>query len=273
MRFAIDENGQAIGADEAQEGMKYKCAACKESVERGETTRFVHGENGIQVPCDGEQEGLKEAARQQLKTCNRINLPELNILVYWPNMSAKSQRELVQVVEEKTFHPCGIETLVELEGQTVDVLYESGEWRLGVLLRGSGVEILSFEVERLTGHRAGLICIDASMTEFVQGEGHRTWREQLRYSLALGKGNKKWMYHPRSSRIREQAEDRMERHFAFKNYISKNETSPQDTARRSGTPQRYRCSCGTSFMGRAGIRSLCPGCGLPCDTYAVAANT
>lgn len=269
MRFAVDSTGQAIGADEAAPGEAYVCAGCGQPVTALEGPCFQHADAAARTVCAGDRKGIRLAAQQQMRISDRIRLPELSIMV----TGQRGQREYVQVTEEKLFKPFGIELDTVLVEQPVDVLYEAGEWRLGFVLKDTASADTVLDVSRMEGQRAGLIRIDLGMIQLVSGPGVRSWREQLRSALSLGGGNKTWLYHPRSARLRRQTEERMERQWAFKHYMSKEgrqQGAEGSAGPRMGTPQRYRCSCGTTFMGRAGISSLCPECQLPSGTYAVA---
>lgn len=272
MRFAVDSTGQAIGAEEATPSEAYVCAGCGQPVTVVEGHCFQHADAASRHACAGDSIGLRLAAKQQMRICDRVRLPELSIIV----TGQHRQREYVQVTEEKLFTPFGIELDSDLGEQTVDVLYEAGDWQLGFVLKDTTSPEIPFDISRMEGQRAGLISIDLGMIQLVSGTGVRSRREQLRSALSLGGGNKSWLYHPRSARLRRQTEERMERQWAFKNYMSnegRQVAAGGNTGPRQGTPQRYRCSCGETFMGRAGISSLCPECRLPSGKYAVAIST
>lgn len=266
MRFAINEAAKVIGADEAMVGEVYRCADCASVVARSDADGQFHHIDSNATPAQCSAESLKQAARQQLRLCDRIRLPALAIRVTYPQNHHRPLQEDVVVTEERQFMPFGAELNVATVGGVLDVLYEAGEWRLGVILTAAPEEKPNFDTTALARSRMGVLAVDVGMLPLV-AEG-RSWREQLTTGLAFGLGNKHWLYHPREARIRAEWAERLERKWAFKQYARQQApTSVEGPAR--GTPQIYRCACGEKWMGRVGIEGRCPNCGMPSTGFSV----
>lgn len=278
--FAVTEAGAWVSSEDGPEQLvSVHCPSCKQpmklEVDEGDSRLFVHDTDADGQCFFSVWDSLQGMARDLFRQCAHLRYPSCYVDVQYPANSPQAIRERVTVTDEGVFSPFGISIGVVVADVEMDVLFEAGEWQLGVVVTHPGQGQVTLDYSALWGKKTGIVAVGLEgflpRIDAPAGGLRQTFQQYLYTSV----GCKQWLYHPRRRRVEETALDRLERQWRFKQFTAQQAPSSvgdlgQEAKR--GSPVTLRCACGQLWAGRLGINSACPACRMPSAVYAVPVN-